>query len=874
VQCSYGEVWQSIQVSALDVRAKAYTCLTDLDLENTLKMNAQLVPAERSAKLEACLFGHVNGATPKCLCGGFQKFDHDAKGFICQGTTLPNGTVQSCDGVSQNLAFAEWKIPVPDLPYCGYRVLISEKNGKAFINWEKSNPVHADHCNSQPRSTSYATLETLKQNLAHSQANGSMSEKTLLSIALGNDLAHTSRTVLKRCFVKLQDVAEQPRKESSKTLISFCRLLSKANPGSVISLKLKNPETGKVKVITFHDGAQNPASTVELPSQVLPSATGPRIALPELDEFTSDDVDLDDEDVLRIAQEAGLFPPVVDADAVQSELKRLKADKEKTVASFLSQRFLERQSLFQHCSLQLGDSRLAQLQRAANLSLLQQEMQRRREAEFDAITDTEAHRINSRFDREIAACEAKLNEYCEFLPALERNISEREEEIRTLDGSSSSAAASTKSSSSAAAATKSSSDCSIARLECGWELVAVTMVCYPAIEVARAAGMGVYGIDGAHVKDGKKENKSWILTLETKNAFGKLTPIATTWCFSENCANLTFMMDCVAIAGLDLNQAGVTIMSDRSKAGFALLKTRLAKASHRFCEQHIIRNIRCALKRKDFHDETEQIRNCFRALTAADFDRHFTKLANDHPRVHKYLAKLPRECWASYTFVERNIRTFGIVNNNMCESRNNACLVARKQKSILEGLYELARDMNRVQIDMQQLTRSLLLHSAHVIIRRAWDEYEENRKSANEYTMTKVALGPQLLTNTLPLELDQYLVTHKTSRSSFDGIYTVDLHTYRCSCAKWQDLGIPCPHAAAVFVRIGLPPNAVASIGFNKIYHVSGYSRIPLMNFVVPILETLGMTDTEILPPGGIDDHAPRMGRPSMEKRFRSNGES
>ena len=808
-----------IPISTDEIVVK-YAAMDKATLQSVLMKNDQYISRTKGELLSSCVFGSFHGRLPRCSCNGHLRFDGARRGFVCAGIIDDTGATVMCRTFHVDVKCSEWRPPIDLKARCRFLLKIRHKKGQGYhIEFEGTQAKHND-CSCKPKSTTYIVENVIKESVALPE-NGRLSEAALNSIMVGQDLSFVSRTTRKRTVQKMvQRETTTPRMLSHQKIESFAKEICTLNPGSTVGLLTKNCE-GRLRSRYFYTKPMGEA----LGAQSYPTASlSATTAEPMLEEAVED---FGTTETLKI-WEKGLVETsmlLLESDEgmstlkLQSELKQVTKEFWEFQSQYPKQRELERNALLETLADELFGFSV--------------EQKREQISRFDAETKLKMETEDLKFHDEVKRKHANL-ELADFVPC-------REEEVEITDHI----------------------DMSPVDIEGEGTLEAICIVSYPSIRIARKIGTNVYGIDGAHVKDGKTEQKGQILVLESKDSMKRLVPIATTFCYSESCANLKLMMNCVARSGLELNESKNTIVSDRSKAAFALLKSRLPFSRHRFCEQHLIRNIKSALKVDFTSEQMNLIRACFRALTYNEFEQHFDiSLKEELPRVHTYLQKLNRECWASYTFLDTSNRTFGIVDNNLCESRNNSIMTARKQKSILETLYELCRKMGESIVQRQEVLRREVYQNTF-LVPSIMDLFNVHRREAGSYTVEVQDLNRRI-----------FSVTHKTAKSKFRGARKVVNFTHStCDCRKWQDLGCPCVHAVAVAVHREFNIKELYNDAFLAMHRVEECRQATTRSFVVPSLEYLQAGDYTILPPGGLQESQPRLGRPSEEKRFRSNGE-
>jgi hypothetical protein len=204
----------------------------------------------------------------------------------------------------------------------------------------------------------------------------------------------------------------------------------------------------------------------------------------------------------------------------------------------------------------------------------------------------------------------------------------------------------------------------------GSTLVSCTLCFGAVVNMVKHYGKKATGFDGTHCKS---MGDAQLLVFEAQDMSNSILPLTVNLCNSECCVNYALCLDAALLCGLDLNVKHSLFTSDRSKAGFKLMRTVAVKARQRCCLEHILRNMN--------HVNGEltlvvqyAVRDCFKALTRAKLDEAMAKLQSVSAPNYDYLLKIPLREWAGYTYVEEGVKTYGIDDNNTAESEASRML--------------------------------------------------------------------------------------------------------------------------------------------------------------------------------------------------------
>jgi len=369
-------------------------------------------------------------------------------------------------------------------------------------------------------------------------------------------------------------------------------------------------------------------------------------------------------------------------------------------------------------------------------------------------------------------------------------------------------------------------------------LVAAGMVFSSSITIANKCCGAMTFMDACHFKDRRTGNdKGKMVLAVAKDSRKKLWLLGSVYCYTENAANLAFLVNLLARANRIINERGHILMTDRSKAAFKMQHEVLPAARHHLCEEHLIRNIRKNVPGSKGIDATSTplIRSAFRAYTKIGHSRAMHALQEDYPRVHRYLKNIPVTTWAAYTFIEDGVATYAEANNNPAESMANAIKGVRTATSYVEAFADLAKEVAEKMASEQLVLKKMLDASPDsIILPEIWTAYLNN-----------VTGG----VSTLSVECHDhnngfYCVTPAPSISSRGAGLSVNTQLQTCECGEWQAMRRPCVHAFAVAQFAKIPGAKVQLEWWSSIYHSASYRSGFDRSIVVPSLHQIVAQDS------------------------------
>ncbi|XP_074289383.1 uncharacterized protein LOC141614536 [Silene latifolia] len=211
------------------------------------------------------------------------------------------------------------------------------------------------------------------------------------------------------------------------------------------------------------------------------------------------------------------------------------------------------------------------------------------------------------------------------------------------------------------------------------------------------------------------------------------------------------------------------ICSDRQKGVESALASMLPEASRRICARHLYAN---------FKQEWpgDLLKNYFWIASKAHNGFVFTKameqIKKNSVAAYNYLMDVPLELWARHKF-DQSVKV-GEVTNNLVESFNASIRELRGLPilSMLEGLRrKCMKNMHKKRNAVTKWNSSAFA-PVKEMCDRAWDD--------GYYC--------------IPISAGEGLYDVKDGNH----YYNVNLRKWTCDCQSWQNLGIPCKHAASV----------------------------------------------------------------------------
>jgi hypothetical protein len=259
--------------------------------------------------------------------------------------------------------------------------------------------------------------------------------------------------------------------------------------------------------------------------------------------------------------------------------------------------------------------------------------------------------------------------------------------------------------------------------------------------------------------------------------------------------------------------------------------------------------------------QRSEILACFTALTAEGFNTSYDILRINNSDAWEYLDALERDAWASYTFVQTGNRTYGVVDNNLSESENNCLLRARNIPTLLETFIEICRIVQEVIVEHQKMAQRPVTPGQTIVeqISACVDYFASNYNS--------------FVVHVADYQYNRYRV-NLASSLMFTQWWNVDFSTNQCSCGEWQDQGYPCKHAYVCFLSKMKGKNAwFFESAFDPIYRIENVRRALEISFTIPLVPVVQADAVPLYTAAEAAQAAPRLGRPSKQRRFLSQGE-
>ena len=637
-------VWRNAYLDENDDKVVRLRALRAVDLSDYLRKNGQ--PCQiihKQTMIEACLFGEIHGALPKCnSCMGFLGWSKLNEVFVCRGY-FDKKTLQafSCPITRSDVSFGQWISPEVDVTVgpCEFLMKFSLRKNAWHYDERGSVPHHSVTCFEMSRITTAIAKNCMQENALFTKT-GDLNQ-SVTSLMEKSNLTSASRATVARAVDAIKEKAfEEPRKEGKKQLFAFLAQTCQENPGTVC------------RVLVEKGGKQQFFQ--------LASFQGGKVAISDSDSFSCPTIDASEIGVGGIIQKQDLI----------IQLNSLRRDQEILLSSLdLLQKRDERNT---------ASKAQAMIDNADVRHALILEANKRWQADREAI-DLEFGQKIQALEHAIAAAECEDEQenddgvHISFVSSADNGM---ETDPLEFEGGKV-----------LAICVAFGPSVTIAKH------VGKNIFCID----------GTHMKDGKHLGIGEKGQ---LLICEIEDSLDRIYPLAVCYCYHEDTANYVFLVDTIKCAGLELNQPKHVVMSDRSKASFKLQKVRLPAARLRNCSEHIIRNIQKRIKRRLSEFEKAQIRDCFRALHEYEFLQAMKTLSGTNNRAYEYLDKIDHKTWAAFTFLSKGIRTFGRSTNNTAESENSRSLWARRMKSLLEVFVQLFRQYGNTLAERQAEIRN------------------------------------------------------------------------------------------------------------------------------------------------------------------------
>lgn len=387
------------------------------------------------------------------------------------------------------------------------------------------------------------------------------------------------------------------------------------------------------------------------------------------------------------------------------------------------------------------------------------------------------------------------------------------------------------------------------------------MVLGPVLAIKKHVGKEAYFMDGCHMKFVKGGQ---LILFEVQTVTNRIFPVAFNYCFSESRANMALVAECLVLAGDSLNKSDHLLHSDRSKASVSLTTNVLRQVHHRYCEEHIKRNVQAHVRHELLPRCVTLLRSCFRELEKRKFESNIATLRAEFAQEAEYLDSIDVSCWAGYSFAERKLRTYGTVNNNSAESEARRLLSStRVQTTPVEIVIALCSQLSKAISAQQQEVfgwdpNSILIPHARLHLEKVAEEAGKYKVEVvdSNFQVYRVFYGPQMGTVMV--------------------FRIVKIKEKSCTCLEWYDFDLPCVHAWAVGLHLKLGPVMIKEWCGSK-YFTSSFRMAFQRSVLCPSINELEDSGVKISHPDGADFKDEKRkpgGQPAMQKRIRSTGES
>ncbi|XP_037476033.1 uncharacterized protein LOC119353513 [Triticum dicoccoides] len=242
------------------------------------------------------------------------------------------------------------------------------------------------------------------------------------------------------------------------------------------------------------------------------------------------------------------------------------------------------------------------------------------------------------------------------------------------------------------------------------------------------------------------------------------------------------------------NGEGWVFISDQQKGLIRAVNELVPHAEHRMCARHIYANWRKEHRDKVFQ---KMFWACAKSSDRSQFNYNRAKLAQNTVQGARDMMKTAPEHWCRAYF---RIGSFcDSVENNMCESFNNAIMRSRFYPVVTA--MEIIR--KKVTVRIQQ--------------NRAKSQKWHGTICPNIFKKLKVNIERSARCQVLWNGKDGFEVQEGEHRR-----YTVNLENWTCSCRYWQLSGLPCCHAVSAIYTCSRDLDLYIS----PCYSIAEYDRI------------------------------------------------
>ncbi|XP_048532810.1 uncharacterized protein LOC125511465 [Triticum urartu] len=320
-------------------------------------------------------------------------------------------------------------------------------------------------------------------------------------------------------------------------------------------------------------------------------------------------------------------------------------------------------------------------------------------------------------------------------------------------------------------------------------------VCFNAMKKGFKACRRVIGLDGCFFKGACQGE---LLCAIGRDANNQMYPVAWAVVEKETSESWEWFVG-LLIKDLDINDQGEgwVFISDQQKGLINAMRNYVPKAQHGMCVRHIYANWK---KKFREHALQKKFWAIAKAANREDFMYRKAKLAQDTPEGARDIMRTEPKHWARAFFPVGSL--CDSVDNNLCESFNNAIVEARFYP-IISMLEKIRHKMTlRVQEN-----------------RSKSEKWTSSDICPNIFKKLKVAIKMTQFYDVLWNGKEGFEVKHVSGRGRS---YTVNLDKWTCSCGYFQLAGMPCCHAISAIYKSG---RNIADF-IHKCYSVEQFKKI------------------------------------------------
>jgi hypothetical protein len=235
-----------------------------------------------------------------------------------------------------------------------------------------------------------------------------------------------------------------------------------------------------------------------------------------------------------------------------------------------------------------------------------------------------------------------------------------------------------------------------------------------------------------------------------------------------------------------LNDPKVAVVTDRGAAVLAAVVDQLPLAHHQLCALHIERN----LVSQGFSKDLNLYWEAQRAVSRERYDNVMLKISQANQELATYLNSITGN-WQLFHAVEKNLPLYEMKSDNLVEQifswlKEERCvggplwfstsLFLKLNERLLTFKEDALQESPLVKWAQEQL------HHSRIECKSAgFATYPTNKRYS-------VGEAPSGLVVKMPEERNKP--------------FRVDFGERKCSCARWQQTGVPCAHAVALWQSV------------------------------------------------------------------------